>query len=398
MAKILIITQRVPYPPNKGEKLRTYYQLQYLCNLGHSITVLSPIESKGELQHAAELADKLNIQVITKPLRYKWLRYLRALLSGQSLSEANFFSPELMTEFNTRAQTAAVVMCSASSLAQYVFRLSSDLKPLLLMDFMDVDSDKWLQYANNSSLPMCKIYRREHRLIKQLEQKIVGSFNYAFIIAKAEYDLFQSSVKECNNLKVLGNGIDQSEFKPKHRITAQTHFLFTGVMDYKPNVDAVLWFVDNCWDSIKAQVANARLTVAGMNPEQKIIALGKDKTIEITGFVNDIMPFFDRADVFVAPFQLARGVQNKVLQAMSCALPVVSTPLGAEGIICEHNKNMIVANSQLEFTNACISLAIDEQARKDIGHNAYLTIVDNYSWSSVLTPLQEAINQVRNLK
>jgi glycosyltransferase involved in cell wall biosynthesis len=241
------------------------------------------------------------------------------------------------------------------------------------------------------------IYKREHKLIKQLEQKIVSHFDSAFIIAKAEYDLFQSTVCQCNNLHILGNGIDQTEFTPAHQSTKFTHFLFSGVMDYKPNVEAVLWFVHQCWASIKVQVPNARLTIAGMNPEPRIRALSKDSSIEVTGFVDNIMPYFHRADIFVAPFQIARGVQNKVLQAMSCAIPVVTTSLGAEGIATEHNKNIIIADSNESFTYACLLLAKDAQARIDIGSRAHQTITDNYSWTSMLRPLQQAITQNRSV-
>lgn len=386
-----MITQRVPYPPNKGEKLRTYHQLKYLKEQGHSITVLSPVDSALEIEFATELANKLEISVITKPLTNKLLRLTRGLLTGQALSEANFFSSDLMDEVSVHAAQADVILCSASSLAKYVFELSQKTMPLLLMDFMDVDSDKWLQYARNSSLPMRFIYQREHKLIKELERKIMSRFDRGFIIAQAEYDLFQTSVCQCDNLYILGNGIDQHEFAPNHQSRECMHYLFAGVMDYKPNVDAVLWFVNNCWAEIKTKVPNAHLTIAGMNPETKIKALSKDSSIEITGFVDDILPFFHRADAFIAPFQIARGVQNKVLQAMSCGIAVVATSLGAEGIITEHNKNMIVANTSKEFTDACVLLSRDETMRKVIGDKAHQTITDNYSWPSVLKPLEDAV-------
>ncbi|WP_371195029.1 TIGR03087 family PEP-CTERM/XrtA system glycosyltransferase [Glaciecola sp. SC05] len=395
MASILVITQRVPYPPNKGEKLRTYHQLEYLHNLGHSLTVLSPIDTVNEFTNANDLANKLNIKVITKPLKSKVFRFLLGILKGRSLSESNFFTSKLMNDVDTFAKEADVILCSASSLARYVFSLRVINKPLLLMDFMDVDSDKWLQYADNSNWPMNVVYKREHKLIKRLEQKVMAHFDTAFVIAQAEFDLFQSKVLHCDNLQILGNGIDQNEFKPAHVKTEFIDFLFTGVMDYKPNVDAVLWFVNECWSTIKEKVPNARLTIAGMNPDQRIRALTNDNAIEVTGFVDDIMPFFNRADVFIAPFQIARGVQNKVLQAMSCGIPVVTTTLGAEGIISEQNTNMVIADTHNSFTEACLFLANDEETRKKIGSKAYNTITEKYSWPSVLKPLKYAIETNR---
>jgi sugar transferase (PEP-CTERM/EpsH1 system associated) len=396
LANILVITQRVPYPPNKGEKLRTYHQLEYLSKLGHTLTVMTPIDDVLELENANLLSQKLNIEVITQAMVHKAIRFASGIINGRSLSEANFFSSALMEKVKTHALKADVILCSASSLAKYVFNLPTvdsklDASPILLMDLMDVDSDKWLQYANSASWPMRLIYKREHKLIKQLEKKIMSRFDYGFIIAQAEYDLFQTTVCQSDNLFILGNGIDQIEFTPNHISTEFTQFLFAGVMDYKPNVDAVLWFINNCWASIKKQVPNARLTLAGMNPSAKINALSKDSSIEITGFVDNIIPYFHRADVFIAPFQIARGVQNKVLQAMSCAIPVVTTSLGAEGILTSHNINMIVADKAKEFTNACLLLVNDKQLRKKIGNEAHKTITDNYSWKNVLNPLEQAV-------
>lgn len=394
MARILVITQRVPFPPNKGEKLRTFHQIEYLCQLGYEVIVFSPTESIGDTEQAQQLSNKLSIKVITHPLRHKLFRYASGLLQNRSLSESNFFSNGLLAKIKPYAQSCEAIMCTASSLAKYVFELSNtelQQKPALLMDFMDVDSDKWQQYADASTWPMRSVYLREHKLIKALETQVIKRFDSAFLIAQAEYDLFQASVCTCANLRILGNGIDQNEFSPASKNDETIDLLFTGVMDYKPNVDAVLWFVDNCWDEIKAQLPKVRLTIAGMNPEPKLLALSNDDQIEVTGFVDDIMPYFNRATIFIAPFQIARGVQNKVLQAMACGIPVVSTSLGAEGIVSKHNSNMIIAESAASFISANLLLATDTKLREKIGHQANKTITDYYSWSSVLEPLKTAL-------
>ncbi|MFC4700151.1 TIGR03087 family PEP-CTERM/XrtA system glycosyltransferase [Glaciecola siphonariae] len=400
MANILFIAQRVPFPPNKGEKLRSYHQIEYLCRIGHHVTVFSPVESDTDEEFANQLSDKLGVTVVTKPLAHKFVRFAAALLTGRAISEANFFSRALFAQICLHAHQADLIFCSASSLAKYVFDLNLeanyDKKPLLLMDFMDVDSDKWQQYAHSASWPMTLIYKREQRLIKALEAQSVAYFDAAFLIARAEYELFQTHVCKCDNLHILGNGIDQNEFKPHIQETENVHFLFTGVMDYKPNIDAVLWFVENCWPAICELVPHAHFTIAGMNPDAKIQALAKDSRIEITGFVDDIMPYFNRAQIFVAPFQIARGVQNKVLQAMSCALPVVSSPLGAEGIESQHNYDIVIADSPQAFISHCIALANNADLAADIGKHAHETIRQHYSWESVLAPLERIIKKGTN--
>jgi len=403
LARILVITQRIPYPPNKGEKLRSFHQIEYLCKLGYSISVVSPCEKPSDQKDAEALRQKLNIEVITDKMPSKVSRYLTGIIKGTSLSQANFYSSSLQAIVNKYATKADVVLCSASSLAEYVFSIKPSLipetKPLLLMDFMDVDSDKWSQYAQRSSWPMSMVYAREQRLVKALEQRCISYFDHAFIIADAEYALFQSSVARCHNLHILGNGIDQTEFAPvTHRENTNVHsdtltFLFTGVMNYKPNVDAVLWFVKHCWADIKQNSPKAKLVIAGMDPVAKISNLALEADIEITGFVDDIMPYFNQANIFIAPFRISRGIQNKVLQAMSCGIPVVSTELGAEGIKAQQGNNMIIANTAEEFKSACIQLANDPNQRKTLGLNANNTINEHYSWDGVLLKLKQIIDE-----
>lgn len=393
MARLVVLAHRVPYPPNKGEKLRTFHQIEELVRKGHDVSVIAPYENDTELNDAKALADKFSIDVICKKLPNRVLRLALAVLKNRSFSETNFYSSEIAQVLRERIEFADVLLVTASSLASYVFTLQNTNNIKLLMDFMDVDSDKWRQYANESNFPKRLLYLREAKKISELERRVASTFDATFVIAETEKALFESLISNKGNLKVLGNGIDQSLFNPsKSKATSTTNFLFSGVMDYKPNIDAVLWFVEHCWTKIQLEVPNATLTVAGMNPSPSIIKLGAAHNIEITGFVDDIKPFFDQAHVFIAPFQIARGVQNKVLQAMACALPVVCTPLGAEGIMCHHNEDIIIAKDANEFTKQAIEFANNLALRERIGQQAFSTINSHYAWESVLKPLTEIIN------
>jgi sugar transferase (PEP-CTERM/EpsH1 system associated) len=395
MARVLILAHRVPFPPNKGEKLRTFHQIEELVRKGHKLTVLAPFESSSELEDASALASKFNIQVICKKLPNRFYRLLWAVISNRSFSETNFFSSPLLSLFKQHAQQADTILLTASSLAPYVFSLPESTKTQLLMDFMDVDSDKWQQYADESGMLKRIIYKREASKVQLLEIAISKKFDTAFVIAQTEKDLFESSVINTGNLKVLGNGIDQTLFSPSStKPENTTNFLFSGVMDYKPNIDAILWFVNNCWPLIVKKVPDAHLIIAGMNPSASILKLAGAPNIEVTGFVDDIKPYFDKAHIFIAPFQIARGVQNKVLQAMACALPVVSTPLGAEGILCKNGVDILLANTPDDFVEQTIILAKNKVINQQIGHNALSTINKNYGWESVLQPLTETVKKL----
>ena len=332
---ILLLSHRVPFPPNKGEKIRTFHQLKHLSELGHQIHLFSPYEDSSELAHFNALQASLCSSVEAVPLKHKAMRLLTGLSKGQSLSVANFYSKRLQQKFDQflLGNPVDAILCSASSMAEYIFKSTVlktlDKKPLLIMDFMDVDSDKWGQYQQSSAFPMSLVYAREQRLLARYEKQIVKQFDASYLIAQAEVTLFNQQVMQTDKVHVMGNGLDTSIFYPpklKQKNPAPV-FLFTGVMDYKPNEDAVIWFVKTCWPSIIAQYPNARFVIAGMSPSTDIKQLADDNSIEVTGFVDDILPYYHQADIFVAPFRIARGVQNKVLQAFACALPVISTSM-----------------------------------------------------------------------
>lgn len=394
MARLVVLAHRVPFPPNKGEKLRTFHQIEELVRKGHRVSVLAPYEDEADLTNAKALANKFSIEVVCKKLPNRFWRLAMAILKNRSFSETNFYSTELANILGEKLLYADVLLVTASSLANYVFKLQNTHNTMLLMDFMDVDSDKWQQYANESNYPKRLLFSREAKKISELEIQVSNTFYASFVIAETEKSLFESTISNNGTLKVLGNGIDQSLFNPcVNKPTDSTNILFSGVMDYKPNIDAVLWFVKHCWEDIQKQIPNAKLIIAGMNPSPTIVKLGEASNIEVTGFVDDIKPYFDQSHIFIAPFQIARGVQNKVLQAMACALPVVCTPLGAEGILCQDMTDIIIADDAKIFTKQTIELANNIELRDKIGQSAFSTINSHYGWESVLRPLTEMIGK-----
>ncbi|MFQ3192714.1 MAG: sugar transferase (PEP-CTERM/EpsH1 system associated) [Paraglaciecola sp.] len=393
--KILFISHRVPFPPNKGEKIRTFHQLKHLRELGHHIHLFSPYEDKTELAHFNQLRETWCTSVEATPLKPKAIRLLTGLVKGQPMSVANFYDKTLQQKFDQflSGSTVDAIICSASSVAEYIFKSTAlptlDIKPLLIMDFMDVDSDKWGQYQQSSSFPMSMVYAREQRLLAEYEKNIVKQFDASYLIAQAEVTLFNQNVMQSDKVQVMGNGLDTSVFYPPKikQPNPAPVFLFTGVMDYKPNEDAVIWFVNTCWPSIITQHPNAKFVIAGMNPSADINQLANDNSIEVTGFVDDILPYYQQADIFVAPFRLARGVQNKVLQAFACALPVISTPMGAEGILCQADQDILIASTPDEFIAQANQLIAQPKLAESIGQSALHIIKQHYSWQGQLQPL-----------
>ena len=395
---ITVVAQRVPYPPNKGEKLRTYHQIEFLSQLGYCVDVLCLGESEQDHADANALAEKLNISVTVFPLSHKIIRYSWALLNRQAISVGAFYCRALQNEVNIRLKSGCdALLLSASSLGYYVFNSANyDRRSCaLFMDMMDVDSDKWRQYADSSSFPMSAVYRRESEQIRKLEARANKDFEDTFLIAAEEARLFEKTVSAFKPVNVLGNGLDFSAFFPAPAPANMNNFLFTGVMDYKPNVDAVMWFVEYCWPTIKQYLPDATFTVGGMNPTKDIKQLAiRDEAIDVTGFVDDILPYFHKATAFVAPFRLARGVQNKVLQAAACKLPVITTSMGAEGISYASENTMFIANDDKAFIEACVRCVKEADTAQQKAKSALSALHNTYSWQQQLLPLKQALEKI----
>lgn len=397
--KICVVAQRVPYPPNKGEKLRTFHQIERMVQLGHDVDVMSFSESERDIQDAQALQNHLGISVTTFPLGSKLTRYASALIKRQPISVGAFYHSEVAARIEEIFKTGVydLLYLTASSLGQYVFdaKSFSGSACKVMMDFMDVDSDKWDQYACSSSWPMRSVYAREAEGIRKLERKANDQFVKTFLIAQEEVELFRKKVSDAKPVSVMGNGLDFSSFYPpehSRQPDSSGHFLFTGVMDYKPNIDAVLWFVRCCWPTIREALPNAEFTIAGMNPVADIRELDGKAGIHVTGFVDNILPYFHNATAFVAPFRIARGVQNKVLQAAACQLPVVTTSMGAEGIHFASEQTMFIENDTQAFTDACIRCVKEPDSAQLRAEKAFKSIRAAYSWEQQLKPLEEALD------
>jgi sugar transferase (PEP-CTERM/EpsH1 system associated) len=398
--KILIIAQRCPYPPNKGEKIRTFHHLRFMVQHGHEIILASPYEDDSDLIYFDELAKRDCSKVLNAKLAAKPIRLITGALSNKALSVSNFYSSKLQSkiDFELSSQKIDVIFCSASSVAEYVFQSNVlrylDSPPKLIMDFMDVDSDKWTQYKKSNYWPLSMVYGRESKLITKFEGNIINKFDHCLLITQTEVDVFESIHGSVNNLTAVENGLDTSMFYPPNRPRniKDPYFLFAGVMDYAPNIDAVIWFMDCVWPTIKKQWPQAKFCIAGMNPTDKIKKLEKNHGVEVTGFVDDIKPYFDKTNIFVAPFRIARGVQNKVLQAFASGLPVIATSMGAEGIRYHAEQDILLADTPQQYIDKIGLLINNEQIYRSLSDNGLQNITQNYSWDSILKPLILLLN------
>jgi sugar transferase (PEP-CTERM/EpsH1 system associated) len=397
---LVYLAQRFPYPPNKGEKIRTFNQIKHLVEREIKITLFSPKETLDDDPHTLKFQQEYSVTSYQSRLKNKLFRLCEGFFQQASLTVANFHCTELQNKLDLFLlnNNCNAIICTSSAMAEYIYKSKSLIKlsnkPLLIMDFMDLDSDKWRQYAKTSNWPMKWVYQREARILANYENQITHDFDCSFFIADAEVELFKSRVKSSGKVLTMGNGMDTASFVPAASIPNNEApvMLFTGVMDYKPNIDSVVWFVENVWQKILKEYPEARFIIAGMNPTSNVKNLEKISGIKVTGFVDDILPYYHQSDYFIAPFRIARGVQNKVLQGFACGLPVISTPMGAEGIDCTKDIDILIASTADEFLSCIKHLDNNPEFREKIKANALKLIHERYSWEGKLQVLDDVLN------
>ncbi|WP_185962531.1 TIGR03087 family PEP-CTERM/XrtA system glycosyltransferase [Thalassomonas sp. M1454] len=395
---ILFITQRVPYPPNKGDKIRTYNQLLHLYQRGHHITVACPVDSDSEYNYLNKVIKIINAGTLFGTSLPFIVKAIYSLLTNKPFSICHFFSPQLKRKIDNNLHQYDLIMCSSSSVVEYLFQNKkfNDFGKVIV-DFMDLDSDKWKQYRDATTGIKKWIYHREYKLLQSYESNIQGKVKYCLFTSTKEVQIFKKDLaptQNKDNLIHIGNGLDYSYFRPVNKPfdVKYCQFIFTGVMDYTPNIDAVTWFCSAIWPQIINYAPHAKFFIAGMNPTPKVKALANLKGVEVTGFVEDIRDYYKQADFFVAPLRIARGVQNKVLEAFACKLPVVTTPNAIQGIECEPEEHCLQASSADEFISQIQRLIADKELRERLSNNALQLIVDKYSWEGQLQKLDKLIN------
>ena len=321
MANLLFLAHRLPYPPDKGDKVRSYHLLRHLCEQ-HRVFVGTFLDDPDDERHLPALREMCaGLQVCRLDPRRARLASLRGLLDGQPLTLHHYRSAELQRwvdrSIDEHEIDAAVVFSSA--MAQYVSNRSS--LPLLL-DLVDVDSAKWTQYATHHRWPLSALYRREGRTLLAFERAMVMRARQSFLVTAQEVALFERLAPECaGRVAVSGNGVNAEYFAPDAARASpfadeEIPLVFTGAMDYWPNVDAVSWFVAEVMPQLRARWPTLRFHIVGRNPTPAVNALA-GPAVAVTGTVPDVRPYLQHARVVVAPLRVARGIQNKILEAMA---------------------------------------------------------------------------------
>lgn len=387
MQDLVFVSQRIPYPPNKGDKVRSWNVLSRLAE-DYRVHLASFVDDPADWQYEQVVRD-ICASCLLRPLRpfLAKLRSLPAFIGRDPLTRRYFYDGLIAKWLDDLAvrQKPDKVFVFSSGVADYVMgpRWAGARR---VIDMVDVDSDKWRQYAAAKSGVSRWVYGREARTLADFERQASAAFDATLFVSEAEADLFRTlSPETAGKVHAVGNGVDCAFFDPAIGFADPypadvTPLVFTGAMDYWPNVDAVVWFAEQVLPLVTAKLPNAALFIVGANPDRRVQALDARPVITVTGRVDDIRPYIAHARVVVAPLQVARGVQNKVLEGMAMAKPVVASPMALEGLDAAPGREVLVAESPDEYAE--ILLEAVAGGHPDMGDLARNRVLGSYSWQA----------------
>jgi sugar transferase (PEP-CTERM/EpsH1 system associated) len=389
--RILYICHRVPYPPDKGDKIRAFHQIRALARR-HRVHLLTLADGPvPDLAPLEALCERVEVFPVNRPMAFA--RSFLGLLRPRPLTLAFFASAEMadrVRELARRERYDAVVGYS-SSVGPYL-----DLMPGVprVMDMVDVDSAKWAQYARFAPLPLRPVYSLEARRLRAYEAELAARVDRVVLATGAEARLLQSFAPHAK-VSAVANGVDLDFFQPLDLPKApRPTLVFTGQMDYFANVDGVVHFARGVFPRLRQRLPDLELLVVGRSPAPAVRDLGDLPGVQVTGAVGDVRPFLTRAWVFVAPLRIAQGVQNKVLEAMASNLPVVCTERVHAGISeggFRHERDLLVAATDDEMEHCLGFLLTDEGARVRLAQCARQRLLSAYRWGTNMERFEDLL-------
>ena len=392
--EVLFLAHRIPWPPDRGDRIRSWHLLQALAARAkvHCGCLVEGKVLPGQVEAIAGLTDSWCLARRSPSLG---LAAVAALASGRPISVAAFSSWQLRRWVREMLDTGRIgtIFAFSGQMAQYV---PDDFRGRVVMDFVDVDSAKFAAYAAGArSWAVRSIHAREARVLSEFEQRAAHRADLSLLVTVEERDLFVSRLADRSGCAVaaLGNGIDAAHFSPDAVGPEPTltgtgpQIVFTGQMDYAPNVAAVTLFAREVMPLIRERYAEAEFSIVGRAPNAEVRALEGVHGTRVTGEVADVRPWLAAADVVTAPLLIARGVQNKVLEAMAMARPVALTTAAATGIGASDGDHFAIADGVPALAARVLALLDNREAARALGAAARGFVLAHAGWDQVLAPL-----------
>ena len=397
--RLLMLTQRVPYPADRGDRIRALNLLRFLsCRADISLACAA--------QDAVPSTSREALQQYCREFAYGaipgWksaLQDIGSLAVGRSASEAHFYSADLMKTVRAWAKKHPFdgIVCYCSSMYSYLHCEELKRTPVIV-DLVDVDSRKWLDCAGVSHRPLKWLHTLEAARVAKLEREICARADEVFVISDAERRILQQVAPRAD-IRVAGNGVDTEYFAPAPPSMIEKHVgCFVGVLNYQPNVDGLRWFAENVWPQVRTQWPDAKLLVIGKSPDAGLAKLiSSSPGMELHANVPDVRGYLSRSEFSIAPLRVARGVQNKVLEAMSMQKPVIASSASLQGINAAIGRELLRADTANDWL-VCIDRLFSEPSyAREIGEAARRYVLTYHSWESCLDPFGDALDGIMKL-
>ncbi|MBS1771813.1 MAG: glycosyltransferase [Bacteroidetes bacterium] len=390
--KLLFFANRVPYPPYRGDKLKIYNLAKRLSK-SHELHLLTFAQTKEDLEYKAELEKVFHkVHFVYLP---KWRSALNCLSAGwdsKPLQVLYFRSAEMRKQLEQvlTADKFDAIHVQHLRMSPYLSK-RKDIPRIL--DMPDAFSMYWERRIKAQKNPFLKIFEtvEQGRVLKY--ERIMKEYNLS-LVCSTEDKAYLESKHGINNIELLPNGVDLDVFKAANHDYSHNHtLLFTGNMNYAPNVDAVIYFTKEILPLVKQKYPQVKFIIAGQKPIPKVQALATDDII-VTGFVKDLAATYNEASVVVAPLRFGAGTQNKVLEAMAMGVPVVCSEIGFAGLGIANGDGAVMQKDPALFADAVIDLLSDASKREYVGKKGMEVIQQKFSWDSIAKQLENYFAQV----
>ncbi|MEM8725883.1 MAG: TIGR03087 family PEP-CTERM/XrtA system glycosyltransferase [Pseudomonadota bacterium] len=394
---ILFLAHRVPFPPNRGDKIRAHHLLGKLAQLGR-VHVGCFSESQEDWAASRELSEVAASHCVLHRRKSLALAGAEAVLSRKPVSLTAFYSGRLdrWVRKTIKAQRVDTIFVFSGQMGQYI---PADFDGRVIVDLCDVDSAKFENYAAGGDRTW--LNSREARLLAAEEERLAQRADATVLISEAEAALFQTRLRqpERTSIHVIGNGIDADVFSPDAAaphpgvvVSEGPHFVFTGQMDYRPNEQAAIWAAETLLPAIRTIFTGAEMHIVGRNPTPTLLRHEAQEGLTIWGEVPDVRPFLAAADCVIAPLMIARGVQNKVLEAMAMGRPVLLTPEAATGIAAHDGREWMIAPTEaVAMCERVADLLRDPVQAETMGRSAREFVIAHHDWGAMLAPLESLV-------
>ena len=406
MSEILFISHRIPFPPDRGDKIRSHHLVKRLARLA-PLHIATFGDDDTDMAEEVELATLARSYKLVRRAKSMALAGMQALAARQPVSVTAFHDAALAAYVERAVATHPIstIYVFSGQMGQYV---PGGFTGRVIADFVDVDSAKFEAYAAKKHPAFRWIQSREAKFLRDEEARLAARADVSLLISSAEAELFASRLspqeRALADIRVLANGIDSEFFDPATveaesslRAFPYPRLIFTGQMDYAPNVEAAMRATTRVLPLIRKTFPDASLHIVGRKPAPEVIALHEVGGCNVWGRVEDIRPWLKAADMALIPLNIARGVQNKVLEAMAMALPTVLTPGAATGIGAVDGRQLAIASSDEELAAAAIGLLQDPRRARIKGLAARNFVCNSADWQSALAPLSDIIGVNRRL-